>query len=103
MYIRDCMKTPVVTVEPDSMLDDASRMMFEKHIRRLPVVENGRLVGLVTRDRIRNTMPLSVQPMTISRPAMFGSISATAGDEVKVPVGTEQEKAQSWVPLLLMA
>lgn len=65
MYIRDCMKTPVITVKPDTFLDDASRMMFEKNIRRLPVVENGKLVGLVTRYIIRNAMPSSVLPMTI--------------------------------------
>ena len=48
MYIRDCMKTPVITENPDTLLDDASRTMFENRIRRLPVVENGKMVGLVT-------------------------------------------------------
>ncbi|MFC1908037.1 CBS domain-containing protein [Chloroflexota bacterium] len=59
------MKTPVITVNPDTLLDDASRMMFENHIRRLPVVENGKLVGLVTRHLLRDAIPSSVMPLSI--------------------------------------
>ncbi len=36
------------TVEPDDDVQEASRIMSRKQIRRLPVVENGRLVGMVS-------------------------------------------------------
>jgi CBS domain-containing protein len=37
----------IVTIEPDRPLDDAEKLMAEHKIRRLPVVEDGRLVGIV--------------------------------------------------------
>ncbi len=36
------------TVEPDQDVEEASRLMAQKQIRRLPVVEDGRLVGMVS-------------------------------------------------------
>jgi CBS domain-containing protein len=37
----------VVTVEPDQDLDDALALMARHQVRRLPVVEQGRLVGML--------------------------------------------------------
>jgi CBS domain-containing protein len=36
------------TVEPDDDVEEASRLMAQKQVRRLPVVEDGRLVGMVS-------------------------------------------------------
>jgi CBS domain-containing protein len=38
----------VVTISPDSNVEDAIRMMREQAIRRIPVVENGRAVGILS-------------------------------------------------------
>jgi acetoin utilization protein AcuB len=65
MNVRDCMKSPVFTVTPDTLIDTALETMREKHVRRLPVVENGRLVGLVTRHIIGEAMPSSPAPLTL--------------------------------------
>lgn len=64
MYISEYMKSPVVTVTPDTLVDDALATMHQCHIRRLPVVENGKLVGLVTRHRLREAMPSSPMPLS---------------------------------------
>ena len=40
--------TGVEAIEPDASVDDALRMMREHDIRRLPVVKNGRPVGIVS-------------------------------------------------------
>lgn len=37
----------IVTIKPDTSVDEASRLMADGKIRRLPVVENGELVGIV--------------------------------------------------------
>jgi CBS domain-containing protein len=37
----------VITVEPDQDLEEALQLMARHQVRRLPVVENGRLVGIV--------------------------------------------------------
>jgi len=65
MNVRDCMKSPVFTVTPDTLIDNALETMREKHVRRLPVVENGKLVGLVTRNIIRGAIPSSPAPLTL--------------------------------------
>ena len=65
MNVRDYMKSPVFTVTPDTLIDNALEMMREKHVRRLPVVENGKLVGLVTRNIIREATPSSPTPLTL--------------------------------------
>ena len=65
MNVRDCMKSPVITVTPDTLIDNALETMREKHVHRLPVVENGKLVGLVTRNIIGDTIPSSPAPLTL--------------------------------------
>ena len=64
MNVRDCMKSPVFTVTPDTLIDNAIETMREKHVRRLPVVENGKLVGLVTRNIMIEATPS--QPMALT-------------------------------------
>lgn len=46
--LRDIMSRPLITVAPNTSLRDALRTLVSKNIRRLPVVENGVLVGIVT-------------------------------------------------------
>jgi CBS domain-containing protein len=42
------MSSPVVTVSPDSSLDDCMRLMTEKRIRHLPVMEGGQVAGVIS-------------------------------------------------------
>ncbi len=42
------MTSKPLTVEPDTDLRDAARLLVTRRIRRLPVIENGRLVGLLS-------------------------------------------------------
>ncbi len=46
------MKREVTTIGPDEELEDAGRMMEREQIRRLPVVENGRLVGVLSHGNL---------------------------------------------------
>ena len=46
---RDLMTEDPVTVEPDATVADAARLIASRKHNRLPVVEHGRLVGVVTR------------------------------------------------------
>jgi CBS domain-containing protein len=45
----DVMTGDVVTVEPDTDLADAATLMLEKDVNRLPVVADGRIVGIISR------------------------------------------------------
>ncbi len=51
--VKDWMTREVVTITPDTTLPEAHRLMTEKQIRRLPVMKNGHLVGIVTRGDVR--------------------------------------------------
>lgn len=65
MYIREYMKSPVITVKPDTLLDEALRTMAENNIRRLPVTDDGKLVGLLTRQTLRQaTLSTSIVPLS---------------------------------------
>jgi CBS domain-containing protein len=46
--VREIATTGVQAIEPDASVDDALRMMREHDIRRLPVVKNGRPVGIIS-------------------------------------------------------
>ena len=46
--VREIMTTPVVTVTPLSTLDECMRLVTTRRVRYLPVVENGRAVGVVS-------------------------------------------------------
>jgi CBS domain-containing protein len=45
---KDLMKRKVVTIKPGADITDAIRKFKKKKIRRLPVVERGRLIGFIT-------------------------------------------------------
>jgi acetoin utilization protein AcuB len=65
MKVRECMKSPVFTVTPETLISSALETMREKHVRRLPVVEDGKLVGLVTRNIIQEAVPATPEPLTL--------------------------------------
>ncbi|MEE8523885.1 MAG: CBS domain-containing protein [Thermoanaerobaculia bacterium] len=46
--VRDVMERSLITVEPQTPTLEAVRLMKEHKISSLPVVENGRLVGIIT-------------------------------------------------------
>ncbi|HEY4552171.1 MAG TPA: CBS domain-containing protein [Bacillaceae bacterium] len=45
--VEEVMSSNLVTVSPDTTTQEAARLMAKEQIRRLPVVENGQLVGIV--------------------------------------------------------
>jgi CBS domain-containing protein len=45
--VREIATTDPITVEPDRDLDEALQLMAKHQVRRLPVVESGRLVGVL--------------------------------------------------------
>ena len=57
MYIRDIMTTNVVTIPSTTNILKARRFMSSHGFRRLPVVDKGKLVGIVTADRLDRVAP----------------------------------------------
>jgi len=44
----EVMSTQLVSVEPEADIHEAARLMSDHQIRRLPVVENGKLIGMLS-------------------------------------------------------
>ncbi|MBN2733350.1 MAG: CBS domain-containing protein [Methanomicrobiaceae archaeon] len=52
MLVKDVMSKDVITLPPDAMLSDAMKIMSLQNIGRIPVAENGIVIGIVTRTDI---------------------------------------------------
>jgi CBS domain-containing protein len=54
--VKDLMSEPPVTVEPSTTIHEAAHIIVERGHSRLPVVEHGRYVGLVTRADVLSAL-----------------------------------------------
>ena len=54
MRVGDIMTTEVITITPDTHLLLVIDIMIKKHVRRLPVLEDGKIVGIVYLSRVFN-------------------------------------------------
>ena len=50
--VRACVSQNVTTIAPDVPLDDALRQMVGEDVGRLPVTEDGKLIGTITRSDV---------------------------------------------------
>jgi CBS domain-containing protein len=50
--VRQWMTESVITIDPDTPIDEAAKMMFERNFRHLPVTKDGRLLGIVSLRRL---------------------------------------------------
>ncbi len=60
LLIKDWMTPNPITVHPQNTLPQVRKLLEEHHIRRLPVVEEGELVGIITLGDIREAQPSDV-------------------------------------------
>jgi len=54
--VSEIMSTPLIVGGPDMYIEDAARLMFKKNIKKLPIMENGKLVGLLTLSDVARTV-----------------------------------------------
>jgi len=78
MLVRDWMRRHVITIESSQSLGDAHRLLVRHRIRQLPVMRDGRLVGIITHRDLRDARPLTrpvVSKMT-AKPVTIGPDAA---------------------------
>lgn len=59
--VREIMTKPLIAGRPDMELEDATRMMFDRKIKKLPVVEDGKLLGLMTLTDVARFHPQMIK------------------------------------------
>jgi len=70
MKVRDIMTAEVVVAQPDTSVNLVARLMASRDISGVPVVEDGRLVGIVTE------LDLIVRNTRLEPPAFFALLDA---------------------------
>mgnify|MGYP001113232984 CR=1 FL=1 len=50
--VADAMTTDPVSVKPDTPVDEVASLMVEKHFHTIPVVDDGRLVGVLGKEDV---------------------------------------------------
>jgi CBS domain-containing protein len=59
--VKDIMSSPLVVVEPSMELEEAVKLMFQMKIKKLPVVDGKRLVGLISLTDIARFQPQMIK------------------------------------------
>jgi len=65
MFVGQRMSRPVISVKPDMPIHDALDLFKREHIRRAPVIKDGKLVGIVTQTDLLNASPSPVTSLSI--------------------------------------
>ncbi|MCU0490403.1 MAG: CBS and ACT domain-containing protein [Chloroflexaceae bacterium] len=65
MLVGERMARPVIAVEPDTPIHDALNLMRTRRIRRMPVVEHGQLVGIVSMKDLLNASPSQATSLSV--------------------------------------
>lgn len=65
MLVGERMSKPVITISPDLPIPDALNLMKTEHIRRAPVVKNGKMLGIVSDKDLLNASPSPVTSLSI--------------------------------------
>lgn len=65
MLVGECMSTPVITVTPQTSLHEAIDLMKRHRIRRLPVLNAGHLVGIVSEKDLLSASPSQATSLSV--------------------------------------
>ena len=97
LIVRDVMTTNVVTISSATSLADARRIIDAHRIRRIPVVDKGKLVGIITRDALDKAGPSKLTTFSIHELTfLLGTLTvkdSMARDVVTIPPDATVEQA----------
>lgn len=65
MFVSERMSRPVITVTPETPVHDALAMFKKEHIRRAPVMQDGKIVGIVSASDLMNASPSPVTSLSV--------------------------------------
>lgn len=62
MYLRDIMTTDVITIPSNTHIIEVRRIMEANKLQRIPVVDRGKLVGMISKRRLEKVFPPEPNP-----------------------------------------
>ena len=65
MLVGERMSRPVISVSPDAPIHDVLAMFKKEHIRRAPVIKEGKLVGIISQGDLLNASPSPVTTLSV--------------------------------------
>ena len=65
MLVNERMSYPVITIGPDMPINDALNLMKRQNIRRVPVIQNGKMIGIITNHDLLNASPSPATSLSI--------------------------------------
>lgn len=65
MLVDERMTRPVITIPPDMPIVEAINLFKKEHIRRAPVIKDGKLVGIVTEGNLKNASPSAATTLSV--------------------------------------
>lgn len=86
MRVRDFMKKEVITVEPETPILDALDIMKKNKIKHLPVTQDGKFKGFVTRGMLRDASPSDATSLDIHEVAYLISKLTIEKIMIKKPI-----------------
>lgn len=109
--VQDLMTENPFVVEPETSLFDAYTLMFEKEIRRLPVVYDQKLVGIITLSDIQRVLPsvfaetdtdtaLEVTPLTVGDVMTADPVTVAPEDTLQDAAEQMLENQVSGLPVV---
>ncbi len=112
MLVRHIMTDNVITIPSNTPVLDARKIMEAHRIERLPVVDKGKLVGLVTKDKLASASPsvattLSIYElnyllakMTVREIMEKNVVTVTPDATVEAAVALAQERRVGSLPVM---
>ncbi|OQY92595.1 MAG: hypothetical protein B6D39_04580 [Anaerolineae bacterium UTCFX2] len=65
MLVGERMSHPVITVTPQMPITEALNLLRTEHIRRAPVIKNGKMVGIISEKDLLNAAPSSASSLSV--------------------------------------
>jgi len=112
MRVRDIMTSNLITISSDTLMVEAGKIMEFHRIERLPVVDKGRLVGIVTKNIMERAFPSQATSLTrwelshlLSRMKVKeimkrGVVTIDADATVECAIATAQSKGVGSLPVM---
>jgi len=54
---KDIMSSPLITIEPDASIEDAAKLMVQKKIKKIAIIEKDKIIGIISTSDIVKANP----------------------------------------------